>query len=181
MKQARMRITGGIYAGRRVSCPKGVIRPAMDRMRESLFSILGDLGGCSFLDLFAGSGIVGIEAASRGAAPVTLVEKDGRKKEVIRENISMVESEITLHIMPVERFRPKQGPYSVVYLDPPFKYVDKPSLITMVQEHGLLREDGVCIIHHPSPEKDWPARIGSLACTDIRGYGGSSLRFFRLV
>ena len=65
-----MRITGGLYRGRGIKCPPGVIRPAMDRMRESLFAVLGNITGCSFLDLFSGSGIVGIEAASRGAASV---------------------------------------------------------------------------------------------------------------
>ena len=57
-----MRITGGKYRGRRIVCPPGVIRPAMDRMRESLFSILGNLEGISFLDLFSGSGLVGEKA-----------------------------------------------------------------------------------------------------------------------
>ena len=71
-----MRVTGGRYRGRTIKCPKGVIRPAMDRMRESLFNILGNISGESFLDLFSGSGAVGIDAASRGAEPVLLVEKD---------------------------------------------------------------------------------------------------------
>lgn len=175
-----MRITGGIYSGRRVECPKGVIRPAMDRMRESMFSILGDLTGCSFLDLFAGSGVVGIEAASRGASPVTLVERDGRKRRVILNNISMVESEISLRTMPAERFMGSASPYTVVYLDPPFKYKDKTELVTLVEKQGLLEEGGVCLIHHPSKE-EWPERIGALSCSDIRTYGGSTLRFFRRV
>ncbi len=72
-----MRITGGFYKGRTVVCPPGVIRPAMDRMRESLFAILGDLTGTSFLDLYAGSGVVGIEAASRGADVVIVDLEDG--------------------------------------------------------------------------------------------------------
>jgi 16S rRNA (guanine966-N2)-methyltransferase len=82
-----MRVTGGIYRGRQVACPPGIIRPSMDRMRVSLFSILGDLSGCSFLDLYSGSGVLGIEAASRGADPVLLVEMDRRKRETILKNI----------------------------------------------------------------------------------------------
>jgi 16S rRNA (guanine966-N2)-methyltransferase len=67
-----MRITGGKYRGRIVEVPKGTleIRPAMDRMRESVFAVLGDLSGLSFLDLFSGSGIIAMEAASRGAYPL---------------------------------------------------------------------------------------------------------------
>ena len=74
-----MRITGGTLCGRIIKCPDGIIRPAMDRMRESLFSILGDLTGKSFLDMFAGSGILSLEAASRGATKIDLVEKDKLK------------------------------------------------------------------------------------------------------
>ena len=71
-----MRITGGKLKGRIIECPDGIIRPAMDRMRESVFSILGDLTGKSWLDLFSGSGTIAIEAASRGANPIELCEKD---------------------------------------------------------------------------------------------------------
>ena len=71
-----MRITGGKLKGRIIKCPDGVIRPAMDRMRESVFAILGDLTGKSWLDLFSGSGTIAIEAVSRGASSVELCEKD---------------------------------------------------------------------------------------------------------
>ena len=86
-----MRITGGKYVRGKIVCPPGVIRPAMDRMRESLFAILGDLSGLSFLDLFSGSGVVAIEAASRGAEPIVLVEMDRGKKATIEKNLSIIE------------------------------------------------------------------------------------------
>ena len=94
-----MRITGGKYTNRRIQCPKGEIRPAMDRMRESMFSILGDLQGRNFLDLFSGSGLVAIEAASRGAEPVVLVEKDFRKAAVIRKNLEIIDEQAYIKIM----------------------------------------------------------------------------------
>lgn len=175
-----MRITGGIYRGRRVLCPKGDIRPAMDRMRESLFSILGHLNGTSFLDLFSGSGLVGIEAASRGAAPVVLVEMDRGKRSTILKNIEMVESEITLVMMPVERFfRRGMGSFDTIYLDPPFPMPGKPGLVASAAS-GLLAEGGRLIIHHPS-EETWPETVGGLACYDVRSYGRSLLRFFRVI
>lgn len=184
-----MRITGGIYRSRKVQCPPGVIRPAMDRMRESMFSILGDISQLSFLDLFTGSGVVGIEAASRGAEPVVLVEKDRRKAPVIRKNLSFVESNIRLVLQPAERFiaaarknrsGPAEGPlqqFDIIYLDPPFKYEQKIRLIQSVAAGGLLAPHGLCLIHHPSQE-EWPDRIEQLECSDVRGYGGSTLRFF---
>ena len=183
-----MRITGGTYRSRRVQCPPGVIRPAMDRMRESMFSILGDISRLSFLDLFTGSGVVGIEAASRGAEPVVLVEKDRRKAPVIRKNLSFVESEIRLIPQPAERFiataRKNPGSsgggqqqFDIIYLDPPFKYEQKIQLIQSVAAGGLLAPHGLCLIHHPSQE-EWPDRIEQLECSDVRSYGGSTLRFF---
>jgi len=175
-----VRITGGSYRSRKVQCPPGVIRPAMDRMRESMFSILGNISELSFLDLFTGSGVVGIEAASRGAEPVVLVEKDRRKATVIRKNISFVESEIRLVLQPAERFIAGGGPalqFDIIYLDPPFKYSQKIRLIESVAGSGLLAPQGLCLIHHPSQE-EWPDRVGRLVCNDVRGYGGSTLRFF---
>ncbi|HAP56684.1 MAG: 16S rRNA (guanine(966)-N(2))-methyltransferase RsmD [Sphaerochaeta sp.] len=176
-----MRITGGIYRGRTVACPPGIIRPAMDMMRESLFSILGNLEGKSWLDLFTGSGCVGIEAASRGAAPVHLVEKDRLKKATIIENISMVESEITLFMADVHRFIPTaKRQYDIVYADPPFPMQGKVGLAQAVDKQKLLSEGGLFIIHYPSEEKgQWPEQVGNLVCYDQRKYGRSTLRFYK--
>ena len=103
-----MRITGGKLKGRIIKCPDGVIRPAMDRMRESVFSILGNLEGKSFLDLFSGSGTIAIEAVSRGASHVELCEKDKIKINTVLENVSIAENEVGIkiqcHFMPVEYF-----------------------------------------------------------------------------
>ena len=84
-----MRITGGKLEGRVIKCPDGIIRPAMDRMRESVFAILGDLEGKSWLDLFSGSGTIAIEAVSRGSKSVQLCEKDKIKVKQVLENVSI--------------------------------------------------------------------------------------------
>src|SRR5512136_938443 len=116
-----MRVTGGRYRGRQVQCPPGDIRPSMDRMRQSLFSILGDLSGCPFLDLFSGSGIIAIEAASRGAGPLVLVEKDPRKRATLLANVSFVEAPLEVLTMPVERFLGQDArQFTHAFLDPPF-------------------------------------------------------------
>ncbi len=175
-----MRITGGVYRGRRILCPPGAIRPAMDRMRESLFAILGDLAGCSFLDLFSGSGVVAVEAASRGADPVVLVEKDPGKKKVIQRNTSFVESRVELYILPVERFlRREERRFDVIYVDPPFAWKGKEELLAAVDRRGLLAGEGVLVIHLPR-EEALPESIGRLALRDRRRYGGSILWFYRL-
>ncbi|MDD2404826.1 MAG: 16S rRNA (guanine(966)-N(2))-methyltransferase RsmD [Sphaerochaetaceae bacterium] len=176
-----MRITGGKYCGRTVKCPPGEIRPAMDRMRTSLFAILGNLEDLSFLDLFSGSGAVGIEAASRGASPVHLVELDKGKRATIIENISFVEEPITLFVTSAQRFihQAKQT-YDIVYADPPFPFAHKVTLVELIAMKQVVNEKGLFIIHYPAEErKQWPDQIGDLIFYDERAYGRSLVRFYQ--
>lgn len=177
-----MRITGGTLRGRTVYCPPGIIRPAMDRMRESVFSILGSLDGASFLDLFSGSGLVGLEAWSRGANPVVLVEKDRGKRRGILKNIGDLESGPVLRMEPVERYvQRNRRVFDVVYLDPPFDYAYKQDLLRRLGESATLHDDTIILIHAPASE-DLPETISattSLIRYDQRDYGGSRVHFYR--
>ncbi len=150
----------------------------MDRMRVSLFAVLGDLSERSFLDLYSGSGIIGIEAASRGAAPVVLVERDPGKRATILANITLVETPIRLVIMAAERFIVETADhFDLIFLDPPFRLEGKERLIELIEERGLLREGGLLLIHHPE-EESLPEAIGSLRCVDRRRYGRSIVLFY---
>jgi 16S rRNA (guanine(966)-N(2))-methyltransferase RsmD len=157
-----MRITGGSLCGRTVTCPPGIIRPAMDRMRESFFAILGPLDGLSFLDLFTGSGCIGLEAYSRGAWPVRVVEKDPGKREIILKNLGLAERRIDLSIMPAERFVKawKEG-FDLIFLDPPFDYPYKAELLGRVLESRLVRDGSRIFMHFPD-EDDIPAEIRAI-------------------
>ena len=152
----------------------------MDRMRESLFSILGDLSGCSFLDLFSGSGCVAIEAASRGAEPIHLVEMDRGKKETIEKNLSFVEEEKHLYMMDAMRYiMTSVMRYDIIYADPPFNMEGKVALAERIAKKGILKEHGLFIIHYPEEEKKlWPERIEGLIFKDERKYGRSMVRFY---
>lgn len=173
-----MRITGGILCGRTVECPPGVIRPAMDRMRESLFSILGDLTGKSFLDMFSGSGICALEASSRGAHPVFLVEKDPLKVETIFKNISIASQRIECKFMSVELYlKRSKEVFDIIYFDPPFPYRYHANLIEMTGKLPVLATGGQTLMHRPK-EKDLPARIGNMIRTDQRVYGRSIVDFY---
>lgn len=178
-----MRISGGALRGRAVQCPPGVIRPAMDRMRESLFAIIesnfGGLQGVSFLDLFSGSGLVGLEAYSRGASPVTLVEKDQGKRAVILQNCAGLSPAPILRISPVERFiQQNRTAYTMVYLDPPFDYRYKVDLLKRLANSRTMQpEAGVVIIHAPRTET-LPEHIETLSERDQRDYGGSRITIF---
>ena len=176
-----MRITGGKYCRRNVVCPPGVIRPAMDRMRESLFSILGDLTGCSFLDLFSGSGCVAIEAASRGASPIHLVEMDRGKKATIEKNLSFVEEEKKLFVMDAERYiLSTLYSYDIVYADPPFPMEGKVNLLKNIAVHHTVKPGGLFIIHYPvKEEKEWPEELDGFSLCDKRKYGRSMIRMYK--
>ncbi len=178
-----MRITGGVLGGRRIVCPAGEmeIRPAMDKMRESVFAILGgNLEGSTFLDLFSGSGVVGIEAWSRGARDVVLVEKDAAKRRILAENALLTEGGAKIRIMPVERYLKfaKEGPFDYVFLDPPFPYRFKAQLLHLLAGSDLLAPGGVALIHHPREDR-LPEEAGGLVLFDRREYGRSVVRFYR--
>lgn len=177
-----MRITGGELRGRTIKCPDGVIRPAMDRMRESLFSILGDLSGKSFLDLFSGSGTIAIEAVSRGASHVELVEKDKIKIQTVLNNVSITEKEmgqkIHCHFMAVELFLKRcKNKFDIIFFDPPFPYKYHKSLVEMVAKGELLNPGGVVLIHRPK-EKEMPDAVLQLERGDQREYGRSIVDFY---
>ena len=177
-----MRITGGKLKGRIIKCPDGVIRPAMDRMRESVFSILGDLEGKSFLDLFSGSGTIAIEAVSRGAAHVELCEKDKIKINTVLENVSIAEKEtglkIQCHFMPVEYFIKRcKSSFDLIFFDPPFPYKFHEQLVKQADEKGILNKNGMLMVHRPE-EHFMPDKIGKLIRIDQRVYGRSIVDFY---
>ena len=173
-----MRITGGLYKGRRIACPPGIIRPAMDRMRESLFAILRNLDQKSFLDLYSGSGIVGIEAASRGAEPVYLIEKDVKKRKTIINNISFIDSHIRLFLKSCENFLKKTHEhFDIIYCDPPFNRKNKGEILELIDNNMILHKDGIVIIHAPR-EDTFSNSYGNLILYDRRKYGRSILYFY---
>ncbi len=182
-----MRITGGQYRSRVVKMPPGILRPAMDRMRESMFGILasasgGSLEGCSFLDLFSGSGIVALEAASRGANPVVLVEKDTQKGKVMRENMSIAsDQKLTLYLMSVEQFMARsKDKFDFIHLDPPFPLEGKTTLLEQLDKADLLTEGGTITIHYPREDR-LGETIAGLERYDLRTYGRSYLGFYRRI
>lgn len=176
-----MRITGGVYCGRTVEVPSGPleIRPAMDRMRESVFGVLGDMTGLSFLDLFSGSGIIALEAASRGAYPITCVERDKAKFPFLLRNVSICERRIECKALPVELFLSRnKSSFDIAFLDPPFPYGFRLELLRSLEKGLTLKPGGLALMHFPREDK-LPQSLGSLAAEDERGFGRSIVRFYR--
>ena len=116
----------GRFGGRRLSAPRGArTRPTADRVRESLFSVLGDLEGARVLDLFAGSGALGIEALSRGAAEVTFVDSAPAALSALRRNLADLGAEAEVRRSDARAFlraaRNAERQYDLVFLDPPYR------------------------------------------------------------
>ena len=117
-----MRIVAGDFKGRRLHAPRGGrTRPTADRVREALFSMLGDVSGAHVLDLYAGSGALGIEALSRGAGGALFVERDQRALAALRRNLDAVGAHADIRRQDAMRFlaRP-EGWFDLVFCDPPY-------------------------------------------------------------
>ena len=182
-----MRVTGGRYRGRRLQVPPRDIRPVTERMREALFNVLAARGvvleGCRFLDLFSGSGIMAVEAASRGAAVVDLVERDARKRSFLRRNTGFVAARVAIHVTPCERYlaraRRAAAGWDLVFADPPYAYRRKQALLASVAACAGLRAGALVVVHTPAGEV--LAAPPRLACVDRRRYGGAALALFSVV
>jgi 16S rRNA (guanine966-N2)-methyltransferase len=163
------RVIAGEAGGRRLAVPAGRdTRPTSDRAREGLFatisSIVGSLDGARVLDLYAGSGAVGLEALSRGAEHVLLVEASARAARVITQNIEAIALPgAALAADRVERVLargPGQGPYHVVFADPPYALADAEvtRVLSLLAEHGWLAPGALVIVERAtrSGPVSWP-------------------------
>ena len=174
-----MRITGGILSGRQIKVPPGIIRPAMDKMRESVFAVLGDLSGLSFLDLFTGSGIIALEAVSRGAEYAEAVEMDPLKRKILLENVSISPVRINCRFMPAELYikRAKKS-FDIIFCDPPFVYKFKNELLTSICSSALVKDGTMILLHRPRNDT-LSIDISYLFCHDQREYGRSIVSFLK--
>lgn len=163
----RLRIVGGRFGGRSLRFRGGrELRPTPARTRETLFNWLqGRVEGSRVLDLFAGSGALGLEALSRGAAAVTFVERDARAVAALRENLRALEVEAAADVQRADALRwlaaaaGSRGPWDLVLLDPPFA---EPARLIEVLEtlrtHGLMASSSLAFCEHGThAATPWPA------------------------
>lgn len=181
-KSHQIRITAGIFRGRKIKCPPGEIRPMTARVKEALFSILGDIEGIKMLDLFSGSGNISIEAFSRGIAESDIVEKDPGKRATIESNLEkMGITGARVNISDVFSFiRRCRKQYDLIMVDPPYKMPNKEEIIRLISEKGLLAPGGICIMQLPRTYEIEP-KIGTFINYDRRTYGLNTLLFYHEV
>ena len=175
-----MRIIGGTYRGHRLRAPKGPTRPTTDRTREAIFNLVQHrvaLSGAAVLDLFAGSGALGLEALSRGAASATFVEQRGAALGTIRQNAAALGVTDRCTVLRTDAFRLLEGlpdaAYALILADPPYAHDALARLPDLALDH--LAPEGLFVLEHGSDHAfdDHPALDTS------RRYGQTIVSLFR--
>ena len=175
-----LRVIAGEHRGRRLVTPEGrATRPTSDRVRESLFNLLGGVDkGARVLDLFAGSGALGIEALSRGAAEAVFVENARGALRALRENLHVLGLESRATVVAADAWSDApvlRGPFDLVVADPP--YTERWEERVLAQAAPRLLPRGIVAIEHPS-ERAAPEPPNGLALWKARRYGGTSLALY---
>lgn len=163
-----MRIIGGTAGGRRISVPARGTRPTSDRVRESLFSslesMLGGWSGVRVLDLYAGSGALGLECLSRGASHAEFVERDRGTARVIQSNADLLGlpgAQVTCADVESWAGRPAVSAYDVVFLDPPYAVATDAvsAVLRALADQGWLAEGAIAVVERDARDADapWPA------------------------
>jgi 16S rRNA (guanine(966)-N(2))-methyltransferase RsmD len=175
-----LRIIAGSLGGRRLVAPRGLAtRPTSDRVREALFSALGEISGARVLDLFAGTGALGLEALSRGAARATFVDNARPALQALRENIAALDvgDRATVVAEPALRaVGSLAGPFDLVFIDPPYAALDAVPPLVATLDRALL-PGATVVLEHAS--RDPQPRLGELEGKPARVYGDTALSIYR--
>lgn len=152
----KMRVISGIAKGRKLQTIEGThTRPTTDRMKETIFNMIAfDLPNCDFLDLFAGSGAIGIEALSRGAKTAVFVENFADCRAVLASNLAhtKLEEQATIFndvLQALPKLVEKEKKFDIIFLDPPYEDVEmRDTVLKFIGREGLLKDDGYIILEH---------------------------------
>jgi 16S rRNA (guanine966-N2)-methyltransferase len=179
-----MRIIAGLYKGHKlVSFDEDHIRPTTDRVKESVFNILAPIiEGARVLDLFSGTGNLGLEALSRGASTVDMVEKSPKSIAIIRKNIERlkVTNGIQIHREDAVGFvKEYHGePFELVLIDPPFPLKVCQTILEAVSQSKVADSHTRIVIEY-SRKEPLPEQISTLSAIDTRGYGDKLVKFYK--
>jgi 16S rRNA (guanine966-N2)-methyltransferase len=179
-----MRVISGRFKGRNlVNFKAEHIRPTTDRVKETIFNILmGHFEGARVLDLFAGTGNLGIEALSRGAAHVECVEEHKTSLKIIRENLQLIKAEKEVRVIPQDVFRYikayKGEPFQVIFIDPPFTEAIAHKCMESIQSSAVAAPGTVVVIESSRHERI-DDQYGPFQLLDRREFGDKSASFYR--
>jgi 16S rRNA (guanine966-N2)-methyltransferase len=188
-----MRVIAGTYRSRILKSLKGqALRPTSDRLRETLFNVLGSAVNKSrFVDVFAGTGAVGIEALSRGAAEAVFIEKHGPAAMLIRRNLEQLQIRSGASVLPVDavaglerlaaRHKPSDPPFDFVFVDPPYALAEQYERVLHFLGSAPFLRDGSVVIAEHSRKQDLPTEVGVLQRTRLLRQGDAALSFYRAI
>jgi 16S rRNA (guanine(966)-N(2))-methyltransferase RsmD len=181
-----LRIVGGTAKGRKLKGPKKTgIRPASARVRKSLFEILSPLEDMVILDLFAGTGSMGMEALSKGAKEVTFVDNDRHAISLLFENLTRTGFLSQAHVvkksaqLAIPWLSQRGKHYDLIFLDPPYNQGHVDGCLKLLLKFSLLKSDGMVVCEHSPQEK--PTIFSGLEVADERKYGQTLVTFLRIV
>lgn len=187
-----MKIIGGKYKNRNIFMPEG-IRPTQNMVREAFFDLLGqDLEGIEFLELFSGSGAIGIEAISRGAKKVTFVEKEKKCVQVLRENLELLKVEPTeLGLWPydilyscafkgIKTLHNRGMKFDVIFIDPPYGRDMAKKALKTLECYDILQPNCVLILQTDKHEI-LPEEQGRFLMYKNKKYGSTTLAFYKAI
>ncbi|MBN2452753.1 MAG: 16S rRNA (guanine(966)-N(2))-methyltransferase RsmD [Candidatus Omnitrophica bacterium] len=180
-----MRIIGGEFRSRLISAPKGVdIRPTQDKVREAIFNILGDISGRNVLELFAGSGAIGIEAISRGAGHVTFVDNNPRCINTIRDNLCSLGVDAARYdiikadaVSIPARLNKSGRKFDVIFLDPPYYHDIAKNCLINIDAYDILAPIGLVFVEHFKKDS-LASDLKTLAFSQERRYGDAMVTIY---
>ncbi|OGH63113.1 MAG: 16S rRNA (guanine(966)-N(2))-methyltransferase RsmD [Candidatus Lindowbacteria bacterium RIFCSPLOWO2_12_FULL_62_27] len=178
-----MRVLAGQWQGRALGAPEG-IRPMTEMVKQAIFNALGDVSGDAVLDLFAGSGQLGIEALSRGATFVAFVEKERRNADHIRAAIkSLGASAVSTRALAIDAlaYIPQtDSAFDLIFADPPYEEgLVSPCVTAIVQSPAILAPGGRLVLRHTKHEPLDESLVASLEAGFSRSYGDDRVRIWR--
>ena len=181
-----MRIIGGEYKSRQIAMPKGVdIRPTQDKVRESVFNILGDISAKFVLELFAGSGAFGIEALSRGARSVTFVDNNFRCIQTIKSNLeslgighSKYDIIKTNALSVLSRLEKQEDRFDIVFMDPPYYKGTAKKCLINIDNYDIVAPVGLVLVEHFKKDA-LDAELERFVFIDERRYGDTVITIFK--
>ncbi len=181
-----MRIIAGTYASRRLETLKGqATRPTLDKVKEAVFSALGGMfDGGTMLDLYAGSGAIGLEAVSRGMNQAVLVDQSHAAAEIIRKNIALLGCQKQTRLLAMNDRKAlsllaKEGmQFDLVYLDPPYEKQHNEEVMTYLVEHGMLK-NGARVVIEAKKEENYTQTFGPLQYQKEKVYGIMKITYYR--
>jgi 16S rRNA (guanine(966)-N(2))-methyltransferase RsmD len=177
-----LRIIGGKARGRKIKSPKGLhVRPLLGRIKKSFFDIIqNDIKDANFLDLFSGTGSIGLEAISRGAGKVTFVEKHPVSLKILMENINLLgfEKQVkVIHSDVLSILENLSETFDIIFADPPFACNFVEELLNSISRNGILKSNGIFVIHRPVYEVSYEI-AGSLKTVRKINYGQNTVCFY---